>query len=142
MKISTAIALGRTMIKAVAGTRNNGLGYGCALGMAEAAIGQTNYYKSAESNWRWITVPSLPLPCGCTGLVMGSGCHTESYHGGSWPTISSIVHLFNYHVMTKKDWTLDQLIDWLASIEPKEPEEVAVAAPVQEIMKEEVPVCP
>jgi hypothetical protein len=38
-----------------------------------------------------------------------------------------IVHVFNYHVCTVKDWTLDQLIDWIRTIEPAE-EEAPVAA--------------
>lgn len=50
-----------------------------------------------------------------------------------------IVHVFNYHVMTVKDWTLDRLVQWVASVEPAEPEEV-VTEPVTE-RKEEL-VCP
>lgn len=34
-----------------------------------------------------------------------------------------IVHVFNYHVMAVKDWTLDRLVQWVASVEPAEPEE-------------------
>lgn len=141
MKISTAIALGRTMIKAIAGTRNNGFGEGCALGMAEAAIGTTGApFGASEEAWPWILSRRSPLPCGCTGSVMFGGCNHEPYYGRSLPFVSSIVHLFNYHVMTKKDWTLDQLIDWIASVEPADLEEIV--APVKEIVQEEIPVCP
>lgn len=140
MKMSLAMALGRTMIKALAGTRSNGDGYGCALGMAEAAISKTDTWSASEHVWPWILSPVGPLPCGCTGRVMGSGCNYESYDGSPVVSVKSIVHLFNYHVMTKKDWTLDQLIDWIASVEPADPEEVVVAPePVEkEIVQVEV----
>jgi len=56
-----------------------------------------------------------------------------------------IVHLFNYHVMTKKDWTMDQLIDWVRSVEPPDPEEDAPKVneekPVADKEYEEVPAC-
>ncbi|HEV3208208.1 MAG TPA: hypothetical protein VGZ28_14745 [Terriglobales bacterium] len=30
-----------------------------------------------------------------------------------------IVHLFDYHVMEKRDWTLEQLVAWVETWEPK-----------------------
>jgi len=47
-----------------------------------------------------------------------------------------VVHLFNDHVMTRKDWTLDQLIDWVRSVEPADPEEKASEAAVSNVPEE------
>jgi hypothetical protein len=30
-----------------------------------------------------------------------------------------IAHIFDYHVMRKKDWTLDRLAAWVETVEPK-----------------------
>jgi hypothetical protein len=30
-----------------------------------------------------------------------------------------IAHIFDYHVMKKRDWTLDQLAEWVQTVEPK-----------------------
>ena len=38
---------------------------------------------------------------------------------------SVIAHIFDYHVMTTGQWTLDQLIDWVRSVEPDEPVEAS-----------------
>ena len=38
---------------------------------------------------------------------------------------STIAHIFDYHVMTTGQWTLDQLIDWIRSVEPDEPVETS-----------------
>jgi hypothetical protein len=31
----------------------------------------------------------------------------------------TIAHIFDYHIMKKKDWTLDRLADWVETVEPK-----------------------
>jgi len=31
-----------------------------------------------------------------------------------------IAHLFDYHIMDKKNWTLEQLVAWVETVEPKE----------------------
>lgn len=125
MKISTAIALGRTMIKPLGGTRRNTSGdSGCAIGMAESAIG---YPARFEAVWPSSCLKRLPLPCGCSGNIM-LGSMAIGLSSGRETLISAIVHLFNFHVMTAMDWTLDQLIDWVASVEPQDPEEVNAEA--------------
>jgi hypothetical protein len=32
-----------------------------------------------------------------------------------------ITHLFDWHVMVKKNWTLERLVAWVETVEPKEP---------------------
>jgi hypothetical protein len=55
---------------------------------------------------------------------MGTNCWM--CHRASMTALRSvIVHLFNYHVVTAKDWTIERLADWVRSIEPPEPNEVA-----------------
>ena len=139
MRASTAINLGRSMIRWVAGTRNDGHGSGCALGMAEKAVGHT-------WDWSWSTSATMSFPCTCNlrAAIMGSGCEW-SFHTAPCSAMNIIVHLFNYHVMTKKDWTMDQLIDWVRSVEPPDPEEDAPKVneekPVADKEYEEVPAC-
>jgi hypothetical protein len=121
MRISEAMNLGRSMLKPRAGyhwdqQRNEG----CAWGMVNIAAPGKYHYMNQSA-----TAMQVPLPCGCKGLVMGSGCHYYDYENGISTLSLAIVHLFNYHVMTANDWTMDQLIDWLRSVEPADPEEDA-----------------
>ena len=117
MKISTAMALGRTMIMPLAGVHlSTDQKMGCALGMVQIAapsLWQDTFMRARRT---FVTTP----------------CTCEMGHGGgmAWCPIlranflnETIIHLFNDHVMTRKDWTMDQLIDWVASVEPRDPEE-------------------
>ena len=125
MRLSDAIAMGRMLIRHVAGTIDDGNGGGCAFGMAFRAIGDFNYFH----HWDWKDQGLLPYPCDCKAdsLIMGSACQLFLHEGESRPA-QIIVHLFNFHVMTAKDWTLDQLIDWVRTNEPAEAETEAVTA--------------
>jgi hypothetical protein len=38
-----------------------------------------------------------------------------------------IAHLFNFHVMKKKSWTLDQSAEWVQTWEPEEISRMAIA---------------
>jgi hypothetical protein len=38
-----------------------------------------------------------------------------------------IAHLFAFHVMNKKNWTLDQLVAWVQTWEPKEISPIPIA---------------
>lgn len=109
MRISDALALGRTMLKPIAGHHITPDGtHGCAWGMIQVAA-PSEYGEMIRRG------PSMKTPCGCK---MG-------YTGGmAWGPIhdnfvSVVVHLFNQHVMTEKNWTLDQLIDWVRTVEPE-----------------------
>lgn len=119
MRISDALALGRYLIKPLAGIRLSSDGtQGCAWGMIETAAPST-YGKLLNRG----IITSAILPCDCaTPLIIGNGMLRESR--SMFCNLSQIiVHLFNYHVMTRHDWTMDQLIDWVRSVEPPDPEE-------------------
>jgi hypothetical protein len=134
MKISTAMALGRTMILPHVGIHLNGQRtHGCAWGMVNMAAPAVfdNLFGMSRS-------VIVYVPCECKMGHMG---------GMVWAQVNrrnnlclAIVHLFNDHVMTRKDWTMDQLIDWVASVEPPDPEETVVTEDAKE--RKEVAVCP
>ena len=129
MRISTYMALGRTMIKPLAGVHLHpylgaymeGLDKatdGCAWGMVNVAAGNEKWNEINLFTRRLI----VALPCGCMGLIVGGGM--QKFESNGRESLSgAVVHLFNHHVMTIKDWTMDQLIDWLRSVEPADPEE-------------------
>lgn len=98
MRLSDAIAMGRTLCEPKRATI-----YGCAMGMANHAIGGMIGYCTVEKAWPWIVNNLFVAPCKCSGTKNGAGV---------------IIHLFDFHVMTLGDWTLDQLIDWVRSVEP------------------------
>ncbi len=118
MRYSTALGLGSVILKWVAGTTNDGHGGGCALGMI---------YKGGKTATE-LGQLSAQLPCDCdlSRPIMGSGCGPAWYHG-ICTLDHAIIHLFNYHVMTKKDWSMEKLIDWVRSVEPADPKEDANA---------------
>ena len=133
MKLSEAILLGSTLIRPKAGViyestrKTGGLPAGCALGMAAIALG----FDLEAICQRTVVGFDIPVmdkiveaPCNCwnhprTGLTE-SKAHVGNY----------IVHLFDTHVMCMKDWTLEQLVDWVSQQEPKE-------LPAAEVAEEE-----
>lgn len=130
MRLSEKIALGSLMLRPVPGILNDGHGGGCAFGMAKAA-------DSAYVDKAWLTeIHEDVLPCDCgkdKSLVMGGMCTLLPRSWSARDYTNAIVHIFNYHVATKKDWTIDQLCDWVRSVEPDEPEEVV---PTTEVIQE------
>jgi hypothetical protein len=111
MRLSDAIALGRTLKKPVRGMMGIGTNHGCALGMADAGVGGAkfgNEFATELCTWPWLS-GNTRLPCGC-----------RSRRGFSSNHAGIIAHLFDEHVFEKEDWTLDQLIDWVRSVEPAE----------------------
>lgn len=117
MKMSDAIATGRVLIKPKRGTIGDGL-EGCALGMAEAAVfgdwglGRESYQREDELAQEWPFMnKKTSYPCGCIWTI------------NPVEVIAVIVHIFDDHVMranNNENWTLDQLIDWVRSVEPAE----------------------
>jgi hypothetical protein len=121
MKLSMAIACGRTMLIPLEGVelivKDDGKMYGCALGMARLA--------APEQNFNRLCPFYVSLPCAC------------SQFKHSFQLLDIVVHLFDRHYMKNHDWTLDQLIDrhymknhdwtldqlidWVAANEPPEP---------------------
>jgi len=129
MRISTGIALGSTMIKPLAGRHlNEDRSAGCAWGMVSMAT--PNEADRLINEGMDI---KIMLPCGCKGNIIGSGLCLVNRPDGTDTLTMGIVHLFNDHVMTKKDWTMERLIDWVRTVEPADPEEDAHAANPQTV---------
>lgn len=99
MRLSEAINLGRSLIKHGNGSRTLSRGEGCACGMGLAAVGESIGSKDTMAkHWPWVT-------------------------GDIWWAISD-----KYNSVFGGTETLDQLIDWVRSIEPAE-EETPLSSP-------------
>ena len=107
MRLSDAIALGRaTVAQMKAADFSAG-----PLGMAANACGINDKYSGLEARWPWLRNSELECP-------ISSGrfwCRKQI-------ALAAIYHVFDEHVMYLHDWTLDQLIDWIRSVEPQEAE--------------------
>lgn len=127
MKLSSAIATGRVLVMPASGAEWRNDGSGCARGMAleGAGIGRIESCGGGENwlrfcgTWPWTRLPANASPCGCVCSYGVTYCHY-------------IAHIFDDHIIHKGDWTLDRLIDWIASVEPAEPSE----APAEQIPAE------
>ncbi len=111
MKLSEAILLGSTVARPLAGglatdpTRQT-----CAFMMAAAALSKPEcLWEEAPREWPWLTQQLAHVPCGCRAWCR--------YLPANYMT--AIIHLFACHVAAK-DWTLEQLVAWIASVEPRE----------------------
>lgn len=116
MKASEALRKGSTMVEPVMGRIEEG-GKCCALGMiGKAATGKSTEWAEPAP---WIVSTPTKLPCDCheTRLMGGGGLCVEKSTIES-RVCNTIVHLFNYHVMTERDWTVGQIADWLDSVDP------------------------
>jgi len=145
MRLSEAILLGSTIVTPKAGAlRFSGENAGCALGMAVIASGGTFRRQRrdiAASERRTLNVEDLwgtwllgvvARPCDCRAPLTLSRLrfkqisaylrHPHSAALALEMRIKDIVaHLFDYHVMETRDWTLDRLATWLQPLEPSEP---------------------
>lgn len=130
IRLSDAIALGRKVVEPAKGLILSTDGKrGCALGMGFVGAGlsysgsQVNCYLDIKEKWDWLCLHTNKWPCFCNrGLTV---------------YMDLIAHIFDNHVRSRQDWTLDQLIDYVRSIEPPESES---AAPVVETPTEKVSV--
>jgi hypothetical protein len=100
-----AIALGRMAIKPITGMRQLNdpvIGkFGCAIGMADYACGDI-----VEHIYPWVLgYEYLPCTCGKRDRI--------PHH-----TLYITAHLFDHHVYGDQDWTMEQLIDWVKSVDP------------------------
>jgi hypothetical protein len=123
MKLSESILLGSTMLAAKPGgqyfpeTKS-----GCALGMAAIANGcsfqrttrPVNAHErrtlGAEGVWGQWVLRVVTRPCDCWILRAPRKMRIKDV----------IAHLFDVHVMKKKNWTLNQLVAWVKTWEPEE----------------------
>jgi len=123
MKLSEAILLGSTMLAAKPGGQYfSETKSGCALGMAAIARGcsfhgvtrpiNENERRTlgAEGVWGPWVLNVVRRPCACWVLRAPRKMRIKDI----------IAHLFDFHVMNKKNWTLDQLVAWVRTWEPKE----------------------
>ncbi|SRR6266566_3868700 len=142
MRASEAMLLGSTIIRPVMGKQNDGRGGGCALGMIAAAHNE-RYFSlysfslvngSSLSQYWWMWDKSgLSLPCDCKEeRLMGDSGQWGLRSDMEGCAVLELVHLFNYHVMTRGDWNLERLAEWLDSVDPNFREKVV------EVKQEEV----
>jgi hypothetical protein len=133
VKLSEAIQLGRTVIRPVSGIQDDGRGGGCAIGMGLKANGvqpsrrpvvdgdftspeEKETFEAAIGAWPWLGA-TISIPCSYPCILSG---HPASY-------ANAIAHIFGSHVFGKADWTLNQLVEWIQSVEPAERESLDIA---------------
>jgi len=123
MKLSEAILLGSSMLAPRAGKQHFAeTQEGCALGMAAVARGCTfrTWTKpfderdrrtlGVEGVWGDWVLKQVERPCDCWRIWMRRKMRIKDI----------IAHLFDYHIMNKRNWTLEQLVAWVQAVEPKE----------------------
>lgn len=122
MKLSDAIATGRVIVSPTRGFFLYSDNRGCALGMAAVASGlakrfhlnrQTDaedWQKALCYEWPWLD-SRLPVPPWLT-------TYEDYLPDGFARALEIIAHTFDRY----KEISLDQLIDWIRSVEPQEPE--------------------
>jgi hypothetical protein len=122
MKLSEAILLGSTVLTPEAGglhfAKNQS---GCALGMAAIARGgsfrpathlppqKDRRTMGTEGLWGDWVLQIVARPCTCWRFRVPREMRIKD----------TIAHIFDYHVMTKKNWTIDRLAAWVQTVEPK-----------------------
>jgi|SRR5215467_9564693 len=117
---------------------------GCALGMAAIACGCTfsptqrlipvkdRRTVNVEDIWGSWLLRVVVRPCDCRAPITLSSLCLKGIIASLFVCGSSalprgmrikdiIAHLFDHHVMGKRDWTLDQLVSWVEGWEPSEP---------------------
>ena len=152
MKLSESILLGSTVVTPKAGalrfSRENA---GCALGMAAIASGcsfspaqrqisaKDQRTLNVEDIWGPWLLRVVIRPCDCRVPITLRGLRFKEIialllglGSGTLPRemrIKDIIaHLFDRHVMGKRNWTLDQLVAWVERWEPSEPARNTVIA--------------
>jgi|GEM_PF-3220236 len=107
MPLSHAIQLGSTLVKPGLVTRirsHSKPSVGCPIVMACLAVGKEVSYVTAMQAWPWTRKPPSAIPCSCD-------IASPNY-------LTLVAHLWDTHVYRLKDWTLDELNKWVASVEP------------------------
>jgi hypothetical protein len=123
MRLSDAILLGSTVVAAKPGRQYSSESEsGCALGMAAIARGcgfertrqrvpeQDRRTLGTEGVWGSWVMREVARPCNCWRLRVPHEMRIKDI----------IAHLFDYHVMRKRNWTLERLAAWVETVEPKE----------------------
>ena len=123
MRLSEAILLGSTVLAPKAGGQHfSETQEGCALGMAAVARGCTfrtvikpvddreRRTLGVEGIWGTWVLEQVERPCDCWRIWIRRQMRIKDI----------IAHLFDFHVMEKRNWTLERLIAWVETVEPKE----------------------
>lgn len=122
MKLSDAILLGSTVLAPKAGRQHfSELKAGCALGMAAIANGCTfrpvtqfdekdRRTLGTEGVWGNWVLTEVRRPCECWRFLVAREMRIKDI----------IAHLFDHHVMRKKNWTLEQVVEWVKTVEPED----------------------
>jgi hypothetical protein len=132
MKLSKAILLGSTAVAPKAGGQFFPESQaGCALGMAAIANGcsfhavnrfiryEERRTLGAEGVWGSWILREVVRPCNCWRFRVPHEMRIKDV----------IAHLFDHHVMTKKNWTLERLVAWVETVEPKEVPRPEISSP-------------
>lgn len=114
IRLSDAILLGSTLVCPARGGSTQQKGGGCALDMAVLAVGGTGDWLMARKIWPWLDDDGIPAP-----WLLG---FFDTYE---WLIAIS----FDNYVMPERI-SLDQLIDWVRSVEPTPESERAIAKDV------------
>ena len=127
MKLSTAIRMGSLLIE----NPQAGNVQACAITMACLSMGCTqvlDYYWYVAKTWPWVITAKAMCPCG--------KMHPMSFNDSTTLTGSEVIWgPFDHHVMGDRTMTIEQLADFIASIEP---EEVECQQPSQIAVKDAV----
>ena len=122
LKLSEAILLGSTILAPKAGRQYiSETQEGCALGMA-AVAGGASFRRTTrqvsrkqkrtlgtEGVWGSWVLQLVIRPCDCWRLRVPKEMRVKD----------AIAHLFDYHVMKKRNWSLERLADWVKTFEPE-----------------------
>ena len=148
MRLSDAILLGSTVVTPKAGAlRFSNENAGCALGMAVIAGGggfrrvrrivpaTERRTSNIEDLWGSWLLRVVARPCDCRVPVIQRAPQLQENNAQSQPQADAwphamrirdlIAHLFDFHVMEKRDWSLERLVAWLQPLEPTGPDEIA-----------------
>jgi hypothetical protein len=122
MRLSEAILLGSATLTATPYRVMDGDGGGCALGMGFCAVGARTEWEavamSRKGQWIWLKEPFTDsVPCGCPDDNAWLGMARAI---GKYDHRAVLAHIFNEHVCGDNTWTLEQLVDWVRSVEPAE----------------------
>lgn len=121
MRLSEAISLGSTVLTPRAGGQHfPETQSGCALGMAAIANGCTFHTVKqfderdrrtlgTEGVWGNWVLQKVARPCDCWRFWIAREMRIKDI----------ITHLFDWHVMVKKNWTLERLVAWVETVESR-----------------------
>lgn len=126
MRLSTAAALGRTLVKfdpmSFLDEKKDGQCVGCVIGMGLAAVGfrQLNSIKQLWEVWPWLKEPCQQTPSWFSpSEVLGTDIYEHAISRGA-------------HAVAMGRITLDTVIDYIRSVEPPESDkQSATETPVE-----------